>query len=163
VRKRRDNKVFAAYRSFDVPEIRKPPSKLLWYSIGGIGVTALLFYALMNSFGSPVAARTDPDPHANVGNVPVRLPVVMNKTVPSKIDAPPDEVGYVGVIGGKLLVQCRGQIRDYGECIQGRYGVVEAGTSFAKVITDKGNQYVYRLKNADRGIVPSDNPPGRKE
>lgn len=163
VRKKRDMKVYEAYKSFDVAEVRKAPSKLLWYSIGGIGVVAVLFYALLHSFGSPLKAK---EVGAGVtplerGSVPLVVPNVKGSSGANKKEEVRPEIGYVGVIGGKLLVQCRDQIMDYGECIQGRYGVLESGTSYAKVITNKGKQYVYRVKRQDQGSVPRDNSPGR--
>lgn len=139
LRRRRDKRVFAAYRSFDQGEVSKPAFKLVYWAValllmavGGFGV---LQYGY---FGKGAEASQVPV----VERVRKGRAVDVVKEVPKPVDVW-EELSFAGVVGSKVLVQEKsGVLVDLGDVVRKKYMVVNAGARWVDVMTEEGRKTI---------------------
>lgn len=147
VRKKTDQKVFGAYKSFDLREEKKKGSNLVYYAIG-FGVLGLtLFIGGVKWFSSKANASV-PVPLRGVERVKERERVHKKESLAVVVD-PWETISYAGVMGNVVLVQRMdgGGLCDLGQVVNERYGVVRSNGKMCEVVTGKGVKRVIHRKS----------------
>lgn len=144
-RRRKDTRVFQAYRSFDHGEVSKRGFNLLYWSIA-LGVLALGGFAWVQyGFFSKAEVAVSSVGKGLRGDVLRRDEVVSKGRAVEAVDIW-EELSYAGVVGNKVLIQRvkGGKLLDLGDVIGMKYGLVRAGTRSALVVTEQGQRELRR-------------------
>lgn len=158
VRKKRDRKVFDAYRSFDLKEEKKKGSNLVYYCVG-FGVTGLLVFILgVRWFAGKAEASKLPTPRQ------VERTVSKKHAPEPKVEEPVDPwetIAYAGVVGDRVLVQriSGGGLCDLGEVVHERYGVLNASGRRCELVVAGGKKRVLVRKPL---VAPKDEAEERR-
>lgn len=147
IRRRRDRKVFAAYRSFDQTEASKPSFKLVYWGVGLIVLCVGGFFLLQKSFADNAKVYEDKKPPGQTKGSGSRDRAYHQSAA---VDKPVDlweTISYSGVVGNRVLVQKldSGFLTDLGEAVREKYALVEASGRSCVVVTANGRRTVRKL------------------
>lgn len=145
MRKRRDQRVFKAYRSFDQNEASKTPFKLIWWGAAVCALAVGGFFLIQYQFSSKASEAQAAV--AKKGPIAVKESSKSNDAPGGKVKDPWDEISYAGVMGGKIMVQKvgSGSLMDLGVAVRQRYFVVSASANSAVIWLPTGERTINRV------------------
>lgn len=163
MRRRRDRRVFEAYRSFDQSEVAKASFKLYYWGLAAL-ILVILSVLFFNNRFAAATVGVDRNREKLVGpGSSEKVKSVSPAGV--KMAAPVvdkwETLSFAGVLGNKVLVQCSKGLVDLGDAVEAKYLMLEASSSGC-IVWSEGKKRVLRRtdkgRQADeakeRGVLP---------